>query len=223
VVDKSVFDQSHRYVVVDVTVWKWSDVDGRKMMPDFTDLDERIALKKALREAQETVETFRASMYALEERVAQLIKERDEAREDALEQVRERNDARAQLRWEQGVGRQLTRQRDGAQEAAEEYWEAWQDAATYWKQEVARLEAEVNQQKEWRREDREEMQRLLHQRDEAWQVIEPLTVERDRLREALKRYGAHHRDCPLSDSIARLRGTEACSCGLDEASEMMNG
>jgi len=31
-----------------------------------------------------------------------------------------------------------------AQEAAETYWEAWQDAAVYWKDKVAGLEQEVN-------------------------------------------------------------------------------
>jgi CHAD domain-containing protein len=66
-----------------------------------------------------------------------------------------------------------------AQEAAETYHAAWQDAAVWWKEKVERLEGEL----------------LGVYRD------------RDRLREALKRYGAHGPRCLLGG---------ACSCGLSD-------
>jgi hypothetical protein len=31
-----------------------------------------------------------------------------------------------------------------AQEAAETYWEAWQDAAVWWKEKIARLESQLD-------------------------------------------------------------------------------
>jgi CHAD domain-containing protein len=64
-----------------------------------------------------------------------------------------------------------------AQEAAETYHAAWIDAQTYWKESVKRLEGEL----------------LGVYRD------------RDRLREALKRYGQHLGDCAA-----------VCGCGLSD-------
>jgi hypothetical protein len=89
-----------------------------------------------------------------------------------------------------------------AQEAAETYWEAWQDAAVWWKEKVERLESQL---------DSSRVANGLRQRR-----LDVAVAERDRLREALREYGAHHQDCPLSDSIARLRGAVPCSCGLSD-------
>lgn len=105
-----------------------------------------------------------------------------------------------------------------AQEAAETYWEAWQDAVVYWKAErddlrgqVARLEAHV-----------EQLTGLLDSgfvSEEYWgrAAFDDILHDRDSLRTALEKYGRHEDGCPLSDSIARLRDTDPCICGLAEA------
>jgi hypothetical protein len=64
---------------------------------------------------------------------------------------------------------------------------------------------------------------VMQEREVKRQAIDALAGERDRLREALNRYGTHHRECPLADSIARLRGVVPCTCGLQEAMEKTNG
>jgi hypothetical protein len=80
-----------------------------------------------------------------------------------------------------------------AQEAAETYWEAWQDAAVWWKEKIARLESQL---------DSSRVANGLRQRR-----LDVAVAERDRLREALKRYGAHGPRCLLGG---------ACSCGLSD-------
>jgi hypothetical protein len=42
---------------------------------------------------------------------------------------------------------QARQERDEAQEAASTYWEAWQDAAVYWKAEVQRLKRQNEHQR----------------------------------------------------------------------------
>jgi hypothetical protein len=78
-----------------------------------------------------------------------------------------------------------------AQEAAETYWEAWQDAAVWWKEKIARLESQL---------DTSRVANGLRQRR-----LDVAVAERDRLREALKRYGQHLGDC-----------AGVCGCGLSD-------
>jgi hypothetical protein len=92
--------------------------------------------------------------------------------------------------------RAILTERCEAQEAAETYWEAWQDAAVYWKEKIERLESRL---------DNSRSANGLRQRR-----LEAAIAERDRLRAALERYGRHESGpdgCRYSP----------CTCGLEEA------
>ena len=89
----------------------------------------------------------------------------------------------------------IERERDDAEEAAETYWEAWQDAAVYWKEKVQRLEDRL---------DNSRAANCLRQRR-----LEAAVTERDQLRAALEKYGNHHHNCEWVQD-----DRNPCDCGL---------
>lgn len=86
------------------------------------------------------------------------------------------------------------------------------DCVVYWQEKAEQLQAELEETK---------ASMLFWRGLKAKETDAALAAERNSslLREAMKRYGAHHRECPLVDSIARLRGLVPCICGLADLLE----
>jgi ferric-dicitrate binding protein FerR (iron transport regulator) len=116
------------------------------------------------------------------------------------------------MAFERAAFEAVCRERDDAQEAAEEYWEAWQDAAVYWKEKVERLQMDLEHARS--AAAREVHRHLNAVLGPGYETLPEVKAERDRLCEALKTYGAHNYEC---DRI-RLDGDEdpsrSCTCGF---------
>jgi hypothetical protein len=87
--------------------------------------------------------------------------------------------------------------RDAGKRHLEKLREFWRAERDFWKAEC--------------RAAKESRDAACHERDATIQALAQAEAERDRLRAALKRYGAHWPDCPYPST----RSMGVCTCGLD--------